>query len=153
MYRVFSRTQDTTYRDLADKMFAAAFGGDDGPEVDGIGGYGMQLPIASNRWSLTNLSNPASLKQLGQGARGSLGALALRLNSPYDSGGTGTVYIGFRLPSGTDRVVYETSDGQTGTCMTSPCSLSITYGLGNVYRFVYKSGSTTIKTGNWKMLR
>ena len=153
MYRVFSRTQDTTYRDLADKMFAAAFGGDDGPEVDGIGGYGMQLPIASNRWSLTNLSNPASLKQLGQGARGSLGALTLRLNSPYDSGGTGTVYIGFRLPSGTDRVVYETADGQTGTCMTSPCSLSITYGLGNVYRFVYKSGSTTIKTGNWKMLR
>jgi len=150
-YAVFVRTSTTAYRDLGDKMFAAAFGGDDGTEADGVGGYGLLPPYGANTWSVAGTRDAG--KQIGQGGRSSLAAWALRANDLYTSGGTVTMYLGFTLPSGTDRVFWETKEGRSGTCLTSPCSITTEARLGTIYRLTYRNGGTDLAVGDWAAMR
>jgi len=150
-YAVFVRTSTTAYRDLGDKMFAAAFGGDDGTEADGVGGYGLLPPYGANTWSVAGTRDAG--KQIGQGGRSSLMAWALRANDLYTAGGTVTMYLGFTLPSGTDRVFWETKEGRSGTCLTSPCSITTEARLGTIYRLTYRNGGTDKAVGDWTAMR
>lgn len=132
-------------------MFAAAFGGDDGTEADGVGGYGLLPPYGPNCWCFEGTADAG--KQIGQGGRSGLAAWALRANDPFTAGGTTAVLVGFNLPAGTNELYWESSEGRSGTCASSPCAVTVDKRLGTLLRLAYRQSGTIRAQGDWVAMR